>query len=87
MEKCFNSTLVQLKVPTRPFFGSNFHSFNSTLVQLKVVLSSLDFLYKSCFNSTLVQLKEVEEKPDRYEITVFQFYLSSIKRGRSQSKL
>ncbi len=57
LEKCFNSTLVQLKAELEKHREIIKQSFNSTLVQLKenTTIICLLFLYR--FNSTLVQLK------------------------------
>ncbi len=56
-ERCFNSTMVQLKVNTFSRNEKAFESFNSTMVQLKVCL--LIFVEGAIcrFNSTMVQLK------------------------------
>ena len=61
--RCFNSTLVQLKVRTMISGPLTCTGFNSTLVQLKERSQETVFKNKISFNSTLVQLKE-----DRYVI-------------------
>ena len=61
LEKCFNSTLVQLKVD-KMRFSAMFHvSFNSTLVQLKAFYDASILSNRICFNSTLVQLKALNK--------------------------
>ena len=54
---CFNSTLVQLKVPLRWTWYASYLCFNSTLVQLKELVLQILNLSGIRFNSTLVQLK------------------------------
>ena len=49
-EKCFNSTLVQLKEALQSVQGCQHKSFNSTLVQLK------DALYRGCMWSLRVSI-------------------------------
>ena len=56
-EKCFNSTLVQLKGDLLPPVVAHYESFNSTLVQLKGLRRYAILSGEICFNSTLVQLK------------------------------
>ena len=46
-EKCFNSTLVQLKVKALRLALSYIPSFNSTLVQLKAVKNANKYTSKS----------------------------------------
>ena len=59
-EKCFNSTLVQLKVTADIPKCNAIICFNSTLVQLKGSSWTYNHVPHSCFNSTLVQLKVIE---------------------------
>ena len=76
--RCFNSTLVQLKVCQSTLCPVGSLSFNSTLVQLKVFLPLNKPFTLICFNSTLVQLKVVGYT-QKILFAKFQFYLSSIK--------
>ena len=57
-EKCFNSTLVQLKVSTNGTLYVCRTCFNSTLVQLKAIAFPCISVVSTGFNSTLVQLKD-----------------------------
>ena len=56
--KCFNSTLVQLKAAVVTSMATAMLCFNSTLVQLKVSTNGEIANLEYSFNSTLVQLKE-----------------------------
>ena len=83
---CFNSTLVQLKVPTFLLMSVKTQGFNSTLVQLKGKTCQAIASVLACFNSTLVQLKGWPDSHNSSPLFSFNSTLVQLKAVKNANK-
>ncbi len=87
MTRCFNTTLVQLKVMTFIMTFNRSLRFNTTLVQLKEAYEDDLLNDEDGFNTTLVQLKGVSLIFGAEGFYAFQYHTGPIKRRSSRPRV